>query len=213
MREKIGAFKNLLGINGHPRGQKRGQRHASMPAGTFVGPPNALESQRTQERSLSLPADEESMAPEPPVDPALLERADDGPQSPGISHEDSLEFLAQFEANLPQSLRGWLGAREPGVPYLPSNQDPTLAPSPLPAPPGTVDPRLITSSPNEAGSPWMVGSLPEDDNALVLGSSPEQHNALIEAQNFIQQTDYDDINNFPELGDLYDSNDFSQFPF
>ena len=99
MREKIGAFKNLLGINGHPRGQRRGQRHASMPPGTFVGPPNALESQRTQERSLSLPADEESMAPEPPVDPALLEPADARPQSPGISHEDSLESLAQFEAN------------------------------------------------------------------------------------------------------------------
>ena len=198
-----------------------------MPPGTFIGPPNSLVSSMSQERSLSVGAAEASVHPEPPLDPALLEPSDSRSQSPGISPEDSRWFLAEFEANLPQNLRGWLGAREPGVPYLPPDQDllqpetpqrpvpvvpSSLAPSPLPAPPGTCDPRFITSSPNEAGSPWMFGPLPEEDNALVLGSSPEQHNALIEAQNFIEQTDYDDINNLFELGDLHDSDDFFQFP-
>ena len=129
----------------------------------------------------------------------------DGLQSPGISPEANRWFLAQFEANLPQGLRGWLGAREPGVPHLPADQDPTLletpqrpaplvpsslAPSPLSAPPGTCDPRFITSSPNEAGSPWMLGPLPEEDNALVLGSSPEEDNALFDFQNYRQQNSH-----------------------
>ena len=228
MREKIGAFKNLLGINGHPRGQRRGQKRASMPPGTFMGPPNALTSQQSQARSLSLGAEEASVGPESPmgaeppmgseplVDPALLGPNGDGSQSPGISPEDSRWFLAEFEANLPHHLRGWLGAREPGVPYLAPHQDllqpetpqrpvplvpSSLTPSPLPAPPGTCDPRFI-----------MLSSSPEGDNVLIPSSSPEQHDALIEAQNFIEQTDYDDINNLFELGDLHDSNDFFQFP-
>ena len=116
----------------------------------------------------------------------------DGSQSPGISPENGRWLLSQFEANLPQGLRDWLGARQLGVPYLPSDQNPPQLETPhrlapLVAPPGTCDPQFITSSPNEAGSlellhgcsalhqrrttPWSISEAIEN-GADILPTAP-----------------------------------------
>lgn len=146
-----------------------------MPPGTFMGPPNALTSQQSQERSLSLGAEEASVGPdspmgaepptgsEPPVDPALLEPTEDGPPSPGISPEDSSLFLAEFKANLPQHLSGWLGAREPGVPYLPPYQD--LVQPETPQRPVSLVPSSLAPSPSSL-HPGLA--IPVSSTALLM---------------------------------------------
>ena len=239
-RDRIGEFKNFLGLQGHPRGGRR----ASLPPGTFIGPLDDLISQRTQERSLSVGAAEASMDPEVPLDPALpvpldpalpmpLDRAlpvvtDDGSQSRDVSPEGEDWYRSQFGATLPQDLGELHGARQPSVPVVSPEQHrsqletprrpasffpSSMASSPLPAPPGTCNPRYITSSPHEAGSPWMPGSLPEENNASVFSSSPEGINAIFEVDDPIDQTHFNESEFFLDWNHPYDPNEFSQSPY
>ena len=174
-RDKIGAFRDRLGISGHPRSSSRG----SMPPGTFAGPPNALISGRDQGRSSSAGAGEEEYSPEE------------------YSPEVYGNFVAQFEDDLPPYLRLYLGGRQQGVPSLRSapasvSSVVTDRPAPVPAlpwtprhqapfppPPGTCDPSTLTSSPAVAApmntSDWELlttaGVWQEDEEDYDLQNS------------------------------------------
>ena len=154
-RDRIGAFRDRLGIYGHPRCLSRD----SMPPGTFASPPNALISGRDQGRSSSAEAD---VAPTS-RDGAAADEEEYSPEE--YSPEVYGNFVAQFEDDLPQYLRLYLGGRQQGVPSLrPASSSvssgvtnrPAPVPAlpwtprhqaPIPLPPGTCDLRTLTSSP------------------------------------------------------------------
>ena len=200
LRDKIGTFKKKFELKEELHQLPR----ESMPPGTFTGPPDALVSRNNQEELLSLEQEAAPIGLAIPLDPALLEptgQDDDGLQSPEYTPDVTSWFSAQFEANLPDELRGWLGTRHPGVRIVAPDTPPPSFPPPFAPPPGTCDPRTIMNSPGEAEL---------YDHGMPVSSS-EEGNAAIEVQNYFENNPYDDSEIYHELDSHHDSNDSDDF--